>query len=283
MDNSYRLDPSEHERVYAKAIEPASFLDTSPVEHPKITIVGGQTGAGKTRVLELSMKEFDDGNVVIVNTDDLRAYHPRFEEIVDLDDRRAAERTHEDASAWNRMLLSRSIETRRNVILEGVFKDGKDLALVVQMLKKNGYEVTFRIVAVHERYSVWGLHKRYEKERLVRGHGRYVTLEYHNECYHKLLDTVDLVERQGAADLIEVYNRDGQRLYPRPVVGGERKQFKSARAAIENERERKVTEEERARYKQSWERVFEYMEKRGAPPEEFERLNALADGFINEV
>jgi len=262
MDNSYRLDPSEHERVYAKAIEPASFLDTSPVEQPKITIVGGQTGAGKTRLLELSMKEFDDGNVVIVNTDDLRAYHPRFEEIVDLDDRRAAERTHEDASAWNRMLLSRSIETRRNVILEGVFKDGKDLASVIEMLKKSGYEVTFRIVAAHERYSVWGIHKRYEKE-ITSFSTRW---------------TVSNAKEQRIASRYTIVMDSGF-TRARWRVSGNTLRVQGQQSS----RERKVTEEERALYKESWERVFEYMEKRGVPLEEFERVKALADGFSKEV
>ena len=69
-------------------------------------------------------------------------------------------------------LLSRS---KRNVVLEGVFKDSKSLIEVVQSAKKNGYEVVVRIVAAHERYSVWGINRRYEKEKIVRGHGRHVS------------------------------------------------------------------------------------------------------------
>jgi len=82
MDSSFQLDSSEHVRIYSKIIEPTSFLDTSPVEKPKLLIIGAQTGAGKSKIVELSIKEFADNNVVTVNTDDLRAYHPRFEEII---------------------------------------------------------------------------------------------------------------------------------------------------------------------------------------------------------
>lgn len=73
MDNSFAVDESEHERVYTKTIEPASFLGTTSVDKPRIVIIGGQTGAGKTKIVEHSMREFADGNVVTVNTDDLRA------------------------------------------------------------------------------------------------------------------------------------------------------------------------------------------------------------------
>jgi predicted Ser/Thr protein kinase len=74
MDSSFQLESSEHERIYSKIIEPTSFLGTSSLDEPKIVIIAAQTGAGKSKIVELSMKEFDDGNVVTINTDDLRAY-----------------------------------------------------------------------------------------------------------------------------------------------------------------------------------------------------------------
>jgi predicted ABC-type ATPase len=202
MDSSFQLDFSEHERLYSKVIEPTSFLDTAPVDQPRMVIIGAQTGAGKSILVELSLKEFKDGNGVIVNTDDLRAYHPRFDEIVMLDDTRSAERTHHDASTWKNRLLFRSMETRRNIVLEGVFKDGQSLMDAVATGKKAGYTVVIRIVAAHQRYSVWGIHRRYEKEKVTRGHGRFVPIEYHDECYNKLLDSVNAVEGQKAADRI---------------------------------------------------------------------------------
>ena len=107
MDSSFQLSPSDHNRIYEKIIEPTSFLDTSAVEKPKLVIVGAQTGAGKSKLVGMSVKEFGDHTPVIVNTDDLRAYHPKFEEIVMMDDTRSAERTHHDASAWKNKLLSR--------------------------------------------------------------------------------------------------------------------------------------------------------------------------------
>lgn len=77
MDSSFQLESSEHERTYSKVIEPTSFLDTSSVDKPRLVIVAAQTGAGKSNLVTLSLKEFSDGNVVTVNTDELRAYHPR--------------------------------------------------------------------------------------------------------------------------------------------------------------------------------------------------------------
>lgn len=282
MEDSFRLTPAENARVYAEEIEaaPGLYLGTAAVEKPRIVIVGGQPGAGKTKVVELSKREFQDQNVVIVSTDKLRAFHPRFNEIVGLDDKRSAVRTHDDASSWNRQLLQRCMETHRNVILEGVFKDEKRLASLIDDFKKNGYEVVVRFVAVHQRYSVWGIHNRYEKEKIVRGHGRFVPLGYHNQCYNKLLDSAALVEEQGAANCIEVYARDGECLFRNARDGKSWKKSPGAKAAIQKERSREFSQEERMRYRENWERVFEYMEKRHAPAEEIEAVRTLASKFL---
>ncbi|HEY9777203.1 MAG TPA: zeta toxin family protein [Planktothrix sp.] len=283
MDSSFQLELAEHERIYSKIIEPISFLGTSSSEQPRMLIIAAQTGAGKSGLVDLSVKEFKDGNVVTVNTDDLRAYHPQFDEIVVLDDTRSAERTHHDASTWKNKLLSRSIETRRNIVLEGVFKDSHSLTELVKLAKGSGYSVTIRIVAAHERYSVWGINRRYEKEKIVRGHGRYVPIEYHDECYRKLLDSVEAVEQQTMADRIEVYNRSGHQLYSNELVNDDWKLSPNAKQAIDEERNRKLTDKECDEYIGSWPRVFEYMHDRGASSAEIEKVNALADRFIQEL
>jgi predicted ABC-type ATPase len=283
MDSSFQLESAEHDRIYSKIIEPTSFLGTTSSSKPKLIVIAAQTGAGKSTLVETSMMEFTDGNVVTVNIDDLRAYHPSFDEIVMLDDRRSAERTHHDASTWKNRLLSRCIETQRNIVLEGVFKDTKNLIELVELGKKNGYEITIRVVAAHERYSIWGINRRYEKEKIVRGHGRYVPIEYHDESYRNLSDSLEAVEAQKVADGIEVYNRSGTLLYSNKLVDGDWKHPAKARSAIEDERNRKLTDKERDEYIGSWSRVFEYMHKRGASSADIESVNAVAERFIQEL
>jgi predicted ABC-type ATPase len=284
MDNSYRLEPSAHDAVYSDVIEPTYFERTSPNKKPAITIIAGQPGAGKSSVVGLSMKEFGKRNAVVVNTDDVRAFHPKFKEIVKLDDKRSAERTHEDASAWSQTLLERSLETKRHVVLEGVFKDAQKLLKIIEMAKQNGYEVTIRFIATHERYSLWGIHNRYEVEKVTRGHGRFVPLDYHDECYTKLLNTADKVEEQELADFVEVYNRDGKRVYENQLSKGKWKKNKAASVSIETERGRELTEFQKAEYVADWEVVIEHMQNRNAEATEidgvkkvFEKLTEITE------
>lgn len=75
MRKTVQLSYEEHERVYAE-IEKNSFAGTTPVEHPRIIITGGQPGSGKSKLIGTSKGEFPDGNVVVINGDELRDYSP---------------------------------------------------------------------------------------------------------------------------------------------------------------------------------------------------------------
>jgi predicted ABC-type ATPase len=277
MDLSFVLDEIEHKRVYEEIIEPAFFLDTTPVEKPSVVFVGGQPGAGKTRLIERSMSEFDDENVVPINTDELRAFHPKYVEIAQADDKIAAERTHTDASAWNRRLLRRCLETQRNMVVEGVFKDAQGLAEIVKQLRDAGYRVIFRLVAVHARHSILGISSRYEQEKLVRGHGRFVPLSYHNDCYEKILETLNLVESLKLMEQLDIYNRSGELLYSNNVVDGKWQSLPDALNAMTVGRDQELSEIKKAEYRNNWHTVIESMYNRNASSGEITTLKELRD------
>lgn len=280
MARSYKLSAEEHTRIFEEEIVPALMGFSQPSKRPHAILVGGQPGAGKSTVMRLSMREFKDDNVVIANTDDLRAFHPQYDELAAIDDKRSAEHTHEDASGWNQMLLSRCIETKRNVLLEGVFKDGEKLANIVEQLKSNGYTVTVRFLAVHERHSIWGIHERYEREKIERGHGRFVPKEYHDECYSGLPNSVNILEKQSQCDLIEVFRRDGETNYSNSLSDKKWASEPLGCDFIAKGRAVALSEDDRNEYIAAWERVFEYMEARNAPPGELEAVKALAKSFM---
>lgn len=150
-------------------------------------------------------------------------------------------------------------------------------------MKDQGYEVIVRFVAVHERYSIWGIHKRYEKEKIVRGHGRFVPMEYHQECFQQLPITAEIVEQQGLVNRIEVYSRNGAKLFSNVMTDGNWSKPVGARASIEGERDRRLEESEIDEYKESWNRVFEYMEDRKAPSKEIDEIKEMLQQLINQV
>jgi predicted ABC-type ATPase len=122
MVESFKLSSADHER-YFRDIETDLMRHTQPVSQPIVVITGGQPGSGKSKLLEQSKKDFSDGNVVVINGDDLRDYHPQAEEIFRLDDNKFAERTDPDCREWTKKLFERAIETKRNIVFESTMRE----------------------------------------------------------------------------------------------------------------------------------------------------------------
>lgn len=49
----------------------------TPTNNPKGFVLGGQPGAGKSILIEKIKKELN-GNVIVINGDDYRKYHPDY-------------------------------------------------------------------------------------------------------------------------------------------------------------------------------------------------------------
>jgi|688.fasta_scaffold167695_2 predicted ABC-type ATPase len=278
MDDAFRLESSENQAIFEREIEPAFLLVTSEVTKPTAVLIAAQTGAGKSGLLKKTQEELQE-NAIFVNTDELRRHHPRYEESGRLGDLESAARTQHDASAWRDKLLLSSIQNRRNVIMEGVFKDADGLLKAIDHLKEAGYEVVVRFLGVHRRQSILGVHLRYEEQKDKTGHGRFAPVGYHDECYEKLLETASKVEQHSRADIIEVYNRAGELLHKtQPARDSDTTQH-----AIEKERARSMNKEEQKSYRQGWKRVINFMERREAPGEQIKSVKSLTEELLKDL
>ncbi len=77
----YKLDEKTHNETLEE-LKNKLYSGKTPVANPQIVILGGQPGAGKSKIITLSENQFfKDGNVVVINGDDFRHYHPKAEEI----------------------------------------------------------------------------------------------------------------------------------------------------------------------------------------------------------
>ena len=79
----YKLTEEEHNEFY-NTIKRIYVGGKTPQKNPISVIVGGQTGAGKSGILGYSSKMFEDDNVIIINSDEIKPFHPQSEEIARL-------------------------------------------------------------------------------------------------------------------------------------------------------------------------------------------------------
>jgi hypothetical protein len=278
VDKRFQLSPSKHEAIFQK-IELHHFADTLPVDHPHAIILGGQPGAGKSGLLEASKQDFSDQNVVAINGDELRYYHPQYRAIQKTDERRFAELTDAHARVWTKQLFDRAIATHRNVVFEGTMREVGPITDTMQRLKNRGYFVVAKVIAAHARDSMTGIHRRYEEQKAAKGFGRWSNVQAHDDAYKGMPATIDFIEQHKLADRLEVYDRRGHVIYANTLVGNTWARTPSARATIEAERSRTPTPQEHHQAAEEWATILGMMVTRGADENEMTSVRELAVRF----
>lgn len=95
---------------------------------------------------------------------------------------------------------------RYNLIFEGTMKNERIIG-TINLLKKQGYTVIVRALAVPEIESRLSILERYREQYKIKGWGRLVIPEHHNETYTNMPLTVKKIEEEGAYDILEIYQR----------------------------------------------------------------------------
>lgn len=239
----YLLQEAHHERIFQRRIVPRALAGGQPQVAPVVYMLGGQPGAGKSRTKATLLAHLTDrGGGVELDGDLFRGYHPRYDELLAEDDRRAAYYTDFDAGRWLDKATSYVTERRVNVVLEGTMRRPAFVAQTCDRYRAAGYRVEAAILAVPEALSRLGVLQRYQQQKAARGHGRFSTSETHDAGYAGLLDTADAIDRDGLADAVTVYRRGGTAVYANRLnPTGRWREPPATRAAIEAERRRAWT------------------------------------------
>lgn len=263
MDNQYKLSDEEHNLIFEKI--KADFLNSSlSIVSPKVVITGGQPASGKGKLARDSIDQFKDkGGSVIIDPDQLRAYHPKYNELQKLDDKTSSGFTHHDAKKWSLELIEEAISHKKNIVLDQTSADFQTLKNTVQNFRDNGYkDVELKIMAVPEITSRQGIYHRYEMEKALYETGRFVNIDIHSEIYHKLENTIEQLKNDPIVDKLTVYDRHYNAI--------EQKDFRT-------ERERPFSDQERQQHEYKWFKVIEAMQTRFAPYTEVEIVKGLQE------
>lgn len=216
-----QLDKDEHARIlYGRVISDYGVDTATSHDKPKAIILGGQPGAGKGGLTIAAVAELD-GDVVIIDPDELRRHHPKVDQFRDENPYTWSSRTHVDASAWADEAFDASSAAKTNLILDKTLGNGERAADLIWGLQKKGYEVEVRVVAAHKLESELGVDRRFTQSMDAVGHGRYVPQGARHAIYDSIPHSLDIL--QASTDVpIFIYNREGDLLYdsrvdPRPA------------------------------------------------------------------
>lgn len=254
----YRLSEADHQATFDRDIKPDLFAGAKPSNQPVAVIFGGQPGAGKSAAVDAAMRDLEPhGGAVQIIGDDLRGYHPQYARLMEADDKTAAFYTDRDTGKWVEKSIAEAKAQRVNIVIEGTMRDGNKVAETMQSLRAAGYQIDARALAVNERLSQQGIMQRYEEQKADRGTGRMTTPEAHKAAFDGMPVTLERIERDKLADRLTIYRRGAEAIYTNELQAGQWAKEPQARAALEAERSRPMTVQERRSYAEGFDRLAE--------------------------
>ena len=242
-------------------------------ENPIVYFLGGQSGAGKSKLKDRIGKE----NLVI-DVDEFRKYHPNYFGLYKKYGKESAKYTHNFASAVADELVKKSIENKVDVIVDGTLKSIKTPKERAEEYKKNGYSLEINIVVVKPEKSFLSNLMRYEELVEEKKIPRLAPKEIHDECVKNFPITVSELYKLKIFDDIKLYDRDKNCIYDMSKTPNI-----DPKSIIEKEFTREWKKEEYIDYLNQWEKLITKMKNRNAEAIEIEIALNEKENLIKNI
>lgn len=238
----YKLSEDERNDISQK-INSIMLAGKKPSEQPMAIINIAPPGSGKTGLNGYACAQFNDNNAVVINSDELKPFHPKIDELAKKYPEYYTKVTNQESNFWTDNLFDTAVANRYNVIFEGT---GRNLKLLTKMMNKmQGYKIIVRGMAVNELNCLMSIIERYEGQVQQKGWGRLVMEDHFYKAYDEMLENIQAIEEFGMADIVEVYRRSDNPSRPLRIYSSRNREIKDARTAVivGRERDRKTAEQ----------------------------------------
>ena len=142
------LSDSELNHVYAERVRPQLFGAGRPSANPRLVIVDGQPGAGKTLATLSAVRELGRAGdaVAYINGDELRPLHPRYAALVAADNTTAADKTGTDVGLWVERGIREAAAERISSVIETTMRQPEVVRRTAEQFTKSGFAFEMRVV-----------------------------------------------------------------------------------------------------------------------------------------
>jgi len=270
------LTDKEILKLFTDEIFPKYKKEIDSVEFPRLAILAGPPGSGKSTIYEIVKKEFGlKCRPLHIDYDQLCLEYP-FMSII------YSEKYHKDmplytadaATIWKRMMLDKGIEENANVVYEHPLHKKEFIEGVIRKYKTANYGIDLHCVVVNSKQSIQGIFRRYVMAEATKPYtGRTVIpLDIHDKAYAAYPQTAQYLEDEKLVDTIAVYNRK-DRLFENTLKGGVWEKPQKIGSIIKNERDRIWSQEEKDAHVATWDKVEatwqEHMKGKTPDPDEY--------------
>lgn len=259
--------------------------------HPKISYIVGQPGAGKTSLEKYIQKEYEERDecTVEISADKVATYHKYYNELLKLLPDECYSISRRFVTPACEIILKEVQKQRLNVVRECAFSKGEQDYRRIQAFKEAGYNVEVNIIAVDKYESFLSCIER-DIELLELGYlPRPVTRENHDNMYESFLSEITELINRGICNNIKVYVRGQDINSPKLVYENGYNNYSCAREAVivERAKERKRIIAESKKYLQRVRLVRQKVENlvndERLKKDYYERINYLESEFLHEI
>ena len=247
----------------------------STQENPKVFLLGGQPGAGKSGLENMiNIKN----EYISISGDDYRKFHPLYDQLNKIYGKEASKYTQQWAGEMVEHLVKEAKKEKWNIILEGTLRTLELPIKEAKGFKENGYSVELYVVAVKPEKSYLGTLQRYE-DMIVKGRiPRMTPKEHHDLVVNNIGNNLEAIYNSKVFDNIKLFDRENNLLYnykESPSI--------SPKNILEKEFNREWKTEEIKEFKENWENLIKMMENRKAPLKEINDLKIEKKQTLDKI
>ena len=184
-----------------------------PAEAPRAILLGGQSGAGKTMLQRMCYNAFK-GDVIVINGDEYRALHPRYDDLNRLYGSACVSHT----AAWAARMTEECIDLLSrigyNLVVEGTLRTVEVPLRSATLLRGRGYEVELAVMAVKPEISRLSCEIRFEQMRLAGMAPRATDPAHHDRIVQAIVANLDELEKSDVFSAVRLYTRAGDCIFP---------------------------------------------------------------------
>ena len=247
----------------------------SPTENPKVFLLGGQPGAGKSG-LENAINI--ENEYISISGDDYREYHPKFEELNIRYGKESSKHTQQWAGEITERLIKELGKEKYNLIIEGTLRTAELPLKEAYRFKKNGYEVELNVVVVKPEKSYLGTLLRYEQMITKGKTPRMTPKEHHDLVVNSIGNNLEIIYNSKVFDNIKLFDRENHLLYNYKESPGI-----NPKDIIDKEFKRKWRKEELSEYRKDWEDLLEMLKNREATLDEVGPIKITMNEIIENI
>lgn len=201
------FDSIEFDLIFKKILNDNISSNIKTVKEPKAYILGGQPGAGKSR-LNNHLQKINNGNLVIINGDEYRKSHPNFDKIVEEYGIDFPKYTSSFSSQITERLIEVLSDKKYNLCIEGTLRTTTVPINTCNLLKSKGYNVELDIMATKEKISYLSTQLRYYNFLSKGMIARATPKEHHDMVVKSICTNLNEIYNKKVFDDIKIFNRE---------------------------------------------------------------------------